>query len=412
MKLLFILDTVEFPLAPTAGLARQVAGQLAENGHIVHLLELWDGETVPPAMPGCQQFPLSFADERVMNRVLEFGKPGGTPVPLRLMKLLVHPAALGAAVRQLGLRRPRRISAAARRIEQLDGEHHYDAAIAVAAPYAGCFALAAARFGGKKAGWQMDPYAANQDYDAPGAWAKEQALDAALDKLFVAPTAAADFAPGRPLEAFAAKMQVVDFPALLPAPPAQRPANPRIRCVFVGSLYPEMRTPHFALELFLALNDPSVELVFVGGGWNNYPSSLLTPYKAALGDRLLVTGPVPHEEARRELAAADVLVSLGNAAANQVPSKLFEYFAAGKPILHLAKLQNDPCLPYLARWPLACVLQESEGAAPAVCETLRAFLRQKGRSRLAYEQAAELFAANTPAFVARQLEQQLKEQTP
>ena len=40
MKLLFILDTVEFPLAPTPALARRAAGLLARRGHTVHLLEL------------------------------------------------------------------------------------------------------------------------------------------------------------------------------------------------------------------------------------------------------------------------------------------------------------------------------------------------------------------------------------
>ena len=48
MKLLFILDTVEFPLAPTPALARRAAGLLAQRGHTVHLLELWDGAPCPP----------------------------------------------------------------------------------------------------------------------------------------------------------------------------------------------------------------------------------------------------------------------------------------------------------------------------------------------------------------------------
>ena len=176
MKLLCILDSVEFPLAPTPAIARRAAALLAQQGHTVHFLELYDGETVPPKQPGCGRTLLPFADERVMNRVLEFGNPGGTPVPLRLLKLCAHPAAALAAVQQIALKKPRRISAAKKAIEALDRRYHFDAAVAVAAPYAGSFALAAADFGGKKASWQMDPYAANHSYSAPGAFEREKEL--------------------------------------------------------------------------------------------------------------------------------------------------------------------------------------------------------------------------------------------
>ena len=161
MKLLFILDTVEFPLAPTPALARRAAGLLAQRGHTVHLLELWDGRTPPPAEPGCESHLLAFGDERRMNEALEFGRAGGTPVPLRLARLAAKPDAALAAVRQIALKRPRRLVAARSAIERLDAAEGFDAAVAVAAPYAGSFALAEAAVACTKIDWQMDPYAAN-----------------------------------------------------------------------------------------------------------------------------------------------------------------------------------------------------------------------------------------------------------
>ena len=67
-------------------------------------------------------------------------------------------------------------------------------------------------------------------------------------------------------------------------------------------------------------------------------------------------GLLPPDEAAALENRADVLVSLGNTYDNQMPSKLFGYFATGKPVLHLAVSENDPTLPYLARYPLALVL--------------------------------------------------------
>lgn len=407
MKLLFILDTVEFPLAPTPALARRVAQLLAQRGHTVHLLELWDGRTPPPAAEGCTSHPLAFADERRMNEALEFGRAGGTPVPLRLARLAAKPDAALAAVRQIALKRPRRLVAACHTIEALHAAEGFDAAVAVAAPYAGSFALAEAAVTCAKVSWQMDPYAANASYSAPGAWQKERQLADSMDRLLVAPAMARYYAAGAPLADFADRMSVLDFPSLVPPAPAglaARSAAGRRRCVFVGSLYPALRTPHYALELFRALNAPDWELVFVGGGWENYPADLPAPFAAALGDRLVITGPLPRARAEEFLAGADVLLSLGNDLDNQVPSKLFEYFAAGKPVLHLAKRTDDPCLGYFARWPLALCLTESDGAGPAVLRRLGRFLAEQGGHTLPFAEAARLFTENTPEHAADVLE--------
>ena len=73
MKLLFILDTVEFPLAPTPALARRAAALLAQRGYTVHLLELWDGQTPPPAAPGCESHLLAFGDGESVSEECYFG---------------------------------------------------------------------------------------------------------------------------------------------------------------------------------------------------------------------------------------------------------------------------------------------------------------------------------------------------
>ena len=76
MKLLFLVDQVDYPFAPNPVLARRTAGQLAAMGHMVHLLELYDGQTLPPDPPeGCRAFLLPFADERKVHRC-RCGWPG------------------------------------------------------------------------------------------------------------------------------------------------------------------------------------------------------------------------------------------------------------------------------------------------------------------------------------------------
>ena len=99
---------------------------------------------------------------------------------------------------------------------------------------------------------------------------------------------------------------------------------------------------------------------------------------------------------------ADVLVSLGNTYDNQMPSKLFGYFATGKPVLHLAVSENDPTLPYLARYPLALVLYRKDGVTPGTVAKLHSWLHNIQGHALPFAQTARLYPEFTPEKVAEE----------
>lgn len=398
MRFLLILDRVENPASANALLGCRLAAELMAQGHEVHLLELWDGAHTPPAPPeGALQHTLAFADERLMNIALENGAKGGTPVPLRLLRLAAHPTAVAAAFRQLVLHAPRRTVDSRREMERLDAQYHFDAVCAICAPYRAAFALETAQIGGKKLLWQLDPYASNRDYTAPGGFAREGQLLDAVDAAFITPQALPDY-EGGPLRAWRSKVHVLGFPVLLPAP--EKPAHAGMRCVFCGSLYPTVREPDFALELFARLNAPNLTLTMAGGGWQRFAAQA-EQAAGALGDRFVRPGPLPPAEAAALETGADVLVSLGNFYDNQMPSKLFSYFGTGKPVLHLAVSETDPTLPYLARYPLGLVLQKKDGVTPEVLDRLRGWLAHVQGHRLPYEQVAALYPEFTPQQVAR-----------
>lgn len=398
MRFLLILDRVENPASANALLGCRLAAELLARGHDVHLLELWDGLHQPPAAPqGAVQHTLAFADERLMNTALENGAKGGTPVPLRLLRLAAHPTAVAAAFRQLVLHAPRRTVDSRREMERLDAQYHFDAVCGVCAPYRTAFALEAAHISGKKLLWQLDPYASNRDYNAPGGFAREGQLLEAIDTAFITPQALPDY-EGGPLSAWRSKVQVLGFPVLLPTP--EPPAHQGVRCVFCGSLYPTVREPDFALQLFTALNAPDVTLTMAGGGWQRFLAQA-GQAAAVLENRFIRPGPLPPADAAALENEADILLSLGNFYDNQMPSKLFSYFGTGKPVLHLAVSETDPTLPYLARYPLALVLHKQEGVTPEVVDQLRRWVDRVQGQRLPYEQVAALYPEFTPQQVAR-----------
>ena len=271
MRILFILDSVENPTSANVLMAQRLAGVLCAAGHTVHLLELWDGLHPQSELPGCTVHCLAFADERLMNAALENGRSGGSPIPVRLARLCCHPTAVAAAFRQLVLKRPRRTVDTQREIERLDAEFCFDAVCAVCAPYRTAFALEAAAIRGKKFLWQLDPYASNRDYTAPGGFAREGQLLDALDGTFVTPQALPDYADGAPLAPWREKVHVLGFPTLLPR--VMEPVeHDDIQCVFCGSLHPGMREPGFALALFRALHDDAVTLTMAGSALPPMPT--------------------------------------------------------------------------------------------------------------------------------------------
>ena len=393
MRILFVLDSVEAPAAANPRLGRRLAAALAQIGHSVTVLELWDGAHTPPETPGCRAVLLPFSDEAAMEAALEHGAAHGSPLPLRLARLAARPAAAAAAFRQFALKQPRRVTATRRKIEELDRETPFDAVCAVAAPYRAAFALEGAAIAGRKLLWQMDPYAANTSYRAPGGYERERALLTAMDHVWITEQAAPDFAPGGPLAALAGKAQVLAFPNLVPSA-AVAEVDVR-RCVFCGTLYPGLREPGALLQLFQAVGGDWT-LTMAGGGWAAFGRERAAA-EAALGGRFTVLGPVAPAEAARLEASAGVLVSIGNQAANQLPSKLYEYIAAGKPLLHLAAGPDDAALGLLRRWPLALAL---DPGAPDAADTLRAWLEKNAGRTLPFSEAAARFPENTPAAVA------------
>lgn len=107
-----------------------------------------------------------------------------------------------------------------------------------------------------------------------------------------------------------------------------------LRLLYTGRFYP-FRDP---IPLLAAVVEtPGVHL--------SLACQELTPDAAAFiaryPDRIRFLGKVSHRDARDLQRGADVLVNIGNAGMCQVPGKFFEYFGAGRPILHVSETDDD-----------------------------------------------------------------------
>lgn len=102
----------------------------------------------------------------------------------------------------------------------------------------------------------------------------------------------------------------------------------QLKLVYTGSFYP-FRSPAALVQAVL-----QVEGVEIWIASHSKEESVLAAHRQA-PERVQFLGPLAQEQAQRLQDEADVLVDLGNDDPVQVPGKLYEYFGACRPILHV-----------------------------------------------------------------------------
>ena len=97
---------------------------------------------------------------------------------------------------------------------------------------------------------------------------------------------------------------------------------------------------------------------------------------------------------------ADILLNISNTLDNQVPSKIFDYFALGKPVLNVQKIENCPSREYFDRYPLAYTVCDY---APD-SEQLKDFLLNSKGKTIDYEKVSQLYYDATLEYASESCE--------
>lgn len=136
------------------------------------------------------------------------------------------------------------------------------------------------------------------------------------------------------------------------------PRDNKIRLVFAGILYVNIRPPDFLLRLFAALLQTSLaerlELHFFGD--TRQAHTRFQAFGGLLNQKIFLHGMVNREQVAQAMSEANVLVNIGNKTPYQLPSKVVEYAYTGKPILNLAQIKNDSSEDFFKEYPAALCL--------------------------------------------------------
>lgn len=170
-------------------------------------------------------------------------------------------------------------------------------------------------------------------------------------------------------------------------------------CVFLGTLYPDIRPPEKIITCISEIKDREIVFDFYGDRQDLIRNC---PEYENNKERILLHGRISSKEAEFIRNGADVLVNIDNTNLSQVPSKIFEYFSTGKPIINFYFDEKSPALNYFRRYP-TCIninvnLMDGETVASTICE----FLKQQEAKLVSFDLIKTQFKECTPEYVAKQ----------
>ena len=176
-----------------------------------------------------------------------------------------------------------------------------------------------------------------------------------------------------------------------------------INLLYIGTIPAHIRDPRIFLEVFCAIKDPKLRLVFIGS--NTCPHV----FEEFCGNdkRIKVYPFVEHDQAIALMHEADVLVNLGNNLESMTPSKVFEYMSAGKPIVSTAPIRKEPSIKYLKRYPAAHILYYDGVDREMEAERMLDFIYKNVRIDIDQEKVRADFYENTPEAFLDYIEERL-----
>ncbi len=169
----------------------------------------------------------------------------------------------------------------------------------------------------------------------------------------------------------------------------------KLNLVYTGSIALHIRDPEYFFRIFSRLRDPDIRLTLA------VPHLYRLPAPYSDDPRITVKNSLPHGQVMALLGQANILVNFGNKLPSMVPSKLFEYMAAGGPIVSTCPIENEPCIPYLTQYPLHLLLREHIPDIERDAAALKKFIHaSKGRS-VAFDTMRERMFENTPEALVK-----------
>lgn len=177
----------------------------------------------------------------------------------------------------------------------------------------------------------------------------------------------------------------------------------RIRLLFTGWLYSDIRSPEYFLKI-VSLLDERFQVIFMGRECEYLKERFPINTKA----EIITIPQQPYDVALQAMADADILINIGNSVPVHMPSKTLEYINTGKPIVNFYKLEDCPTLYYTKRYPLALNLYEGDDNIDKAVEQFIEFCEKTKGQQVNRSYVLEEYKDCTPEYIAELICDHLK----
>lgn len=160
-----------------------------------------------------------------------------------------------------------------------------------------------------------------------------------------------------------------------------------INALFAGRVYEDIRNPRYTLEVFSRMDD-NIRLSLLTN-LDNFADLHVQKNIDRYCEKLAIYKFQPRDVTLMALKEADILVNIGNIVVSQVPGKIFEYMATGKPIIHFAKRHDDPAIFYLNHYPMVLIVCEWEEKMERDILEVTQFCMEHSGKKLTYNEVCQ-----------------------
>ncbi len=184
-------------------------------------------------------------------------------------------------------------------------------------------------------------------------------------------------------------------------------ADKTIKAAYFGVLSRTYRNPQYLIELLKEINNNTpMKCDFYSRGDCESMISNAVNYNNSI---FAQNGYVDKDVVLEKQQEADVLISIGNKIKGNdysLPSKIIDYIATGKPIIHIYGGKNDSAISYLKKYELAYIIDPKDSLKDNAKKVITFANESKGRQIL-FDEIEKIFYRNTPQYTANIIKEYL-----
>lgn len=210
------------------------------------------------------------------------------------------------------------------------------------------------------------------------------------------------------------KIEYVDFPTFITPLASSRNTkkvydDSKIKLIYAGTLNKDYRNPELLLDILnkasLYVGKIELDIYGVNNCEDLFARYINNPYFV-----INYNGCKSHDEILEIMNEADILINISNRMQNAVPSKIFELFSFGKPIINLLFNKNDITMEYFMKYP-SIVNIEAWKSFDENLSNIVNYIKENNGKQFDILEIKKKYIENTPGYTVDIIEKLLNKNT-